>query len=209
MQAEFAAAKPTQCRKRSSSPPPEDSEPESLPKNQAKGTKKKKVKKQRTVSSPDERHDDETEDDMPKKKASKKKKKKRTRFTDDEDEDDASKMVTVYIEIEGPGHTSSSKKTPGPKPIQRGPFFLDAYADFTHFKHLLAKNTPCNVKLLVVSQLAWKFDVPKNSSRKTLNNNVGYDAMCAALKVKKGDVVIHVYMPPPKKDDVRSPPSEI
>lgn len=202
--------KSKKTRKRRAKTTPANSDADSLTSHSTKpqrttGTSRTSVGRSSGAKRKDPEPSDDGEESVPEKKRPKKSK-GRGFGTDDEDEEAPSKIVTVYIEIEGPAATaSSSRKVVVPKPIQRGPFFYDAYdSNFNNFKKLLAKHTPCNVKLLILSKLAWKFDVPRNLSQKTLANSDAYKAMCSALIAKKGDIIIHVYMPPPEKDDVHS-----
>jgi hypothetical protein len=125
-----------------------------------------------------------------------------------EDEDlDPPKKFIVYIDIEGPKPTvtTSRSKTPSAPAltIKKGPFFHHTNESFALFKQRIATETPCNVKLLVISQLNWKFDKPLGAPRRLMTNDVGYDAMLSSVNEKKGDCVVFVYMPPPEKDVVR------
>lgn len=132
-------------------------------------------------------------------------------WEDGEDEDeDPPKKFTVYLDIEGPkvaaAGGSRSKSAPPPLTIKRGPFFHETNQSFAAFKKSIGTVTPCNPEMIVLNSLVWKFETPMNGPRRPLPNEVGYEAMIGAVRGKKGDSVIFVYMPPPKKDIVSSPP---
>jgi len=82
------------------------------------------------------------------------------------------------------------------KTLQQGPIFHDTADGFDVLQTTIAKLAPCAVKNLVVSKMQWKFETPLGGLRKLLANDTGYDAMVSALKTKKGDVAVFVYMPP-------------
>jgi hypothetical protein len=175
---------------------------------------------------------EEEEDELnalrsPQKKASKRAKKpssktKQTKrktdileISDDEDQvpkDQVPKPITVYLFIEsstppaasstksrGKSATSSSLKT-----IQRAPFIHNSNEDFSAFCRAIAKNTPCHLDTINTTKLQWRFETPQNGQRKLVTNQIGYEAMISAAKLKKGGAVIFVYMPPPAKPEIVS-----
>jgi len=124
----------------------------------------------------------------------------------DNNESDPPKKFTIYIDIEGLKPTPTASHSKGPAlaalTINKGPFFHLTNESFTVFKQHIANLTPCNVNLLVLSKLTWKFDKPLAAPRKLVTNDVGYDAMLSSMLDKRGDCVIFVYMPLPAKDVV-------
>lgn len=163
-----------------------------------------------------ESDEDGDEEEVPVKKRKVRKlkpKRKPARKTDvfepssDDEETDPPKKFTVYIDIEGPKPIPTSSRSKAPSApaltIKKGPFFHRTNESFFVFKQRIAAETPCNVKLLVLSQLQWKFDKPLGAPRRLMTNNAGYDAMVSSVSEKKGDCVVFVYMPPPEKDVVR------
>ena len=127
-------------------------------------------------------------------------------LSSDEDEADPPKKFTVYIEIEGPKPLPTTSRSKAPSlpalTIKKGPFFHHTNESFLVLRQRIAAETPCNVKLLVLSQLQWKFDKPLGGPRWLMTNDAGYDAMISSVSEKRGDCVIFVYMPPPEKDVV-------
>ena len=159
-----------------------------------------------TVSSAGEDTDEEAK--KKKKKARKKVAKRPVDIFEVSDEDDEPpKRFTVYFDIEGPKSatpTTARSKTTPPLVIKKGPFFHHTNASFSTFKETIGTLTPCNPNLLVLPSLTWKFDTPANGVRRLMPNEVGYEAMLAAVRAKRGECVVFVYMPPPKKDMVRN-----
>ena len=153
--------------------------------------------------------DDAVEEPAKKKRKGQKKAAKRpTDVIEHSDEDDEPpKRFTVYFDIEGPksatANTGRSKTAPPPLVIKKGPFFHHTNDSFSTFKETIAAMTPCNPDLLVLTSLTWKFDTPANGVHRLMPNKVGYEAMLTAVKGKKGECVVFVYMQPPKKDMVR------
>jgi hypothetical protein len=147
-------------------------------------------------------------------KRSEKSAKGKTDLVDDDDDDGddekpISKKITVHVVIENPAKAPAPsrprQKTATMAPIntiQRGPFFHDVTHDFATLQQSIAKVTPCAVKSLVTSKMQWRFETPLNGVRKLLANDAGYNAMIAAAKSKRGDVVVFIYMPAPGKEDV-------
>ena len=116
----------------------------------------------------------------------------------------------MYLNIKGPkvaaAGGSRSKLAPPPLTIKRGPFFHETNQSFAAFKKSIGAVTPCNPEMIILNSLVWKFETPMGGPRCPLPNEVGYEAMIGAVREKKGASVIFVYMPPPKKDLVSSPP---
>jgi len=129
---------------------------------------------------------------------------------DDEDGDcEPSQTITVHLFIESvissaPPKSRAKSTSSTTKTLQRGPFFHDTVDGFDTLKRNLAKITPCAIESLIIAKLQWKFETPLGGFRKLLTNEVGYNAMISAVKGKKGDVAVFVYMPPPAKSDVVS-----
>jgi hypothetical protein len=153
--------------------------------------------------------DDAVEEPAKKKRKGRKKAAKRPAdvFEPSNEDDEPPKWFTVYFDIEGPKsatpNTGRSKTAPPPLVIKKGPFFHHTNDSFSAFKETIAALTPCNPDLLVLTSLTWKFDTPANGVRRLMPNKVEYEAMLTAVKGKKGECVVFVYMPPPKKDMVR------
>jgi hypothetical protein len=125
-----------------------------------------------------------------------------------DEDDEPQKRFTVYFDIEGPKsattpNTGRLKTAPPPLVIKKGPFFYHTNDLFSRFKETIAAMTPCNPDLLVLASLTWKFDTPANGVCCLMTNEVGYEVMLTAVKGKKGECVVFMYMPPPKKDMVR------
>jgi hypothetical protein len=156
-----------------------------------------------TVSSAGEDTDEEAK--KKKKKARKKVAKRPVDIFEVSDEDnEPPKRFTVYFDIEGPKSatpTAACSKTTPPLVIKKGPFFHHTNA---LFKETIGSLTPCNPNLLVLPSLTWKFDTPANGVRRLMPNEVGYEAMLAAVRAKRGECVVFVYMLPPKKDMVQN-----
>lgn len=180
--------------------------------------RKAREKRAREKVQADDADDDEGEAPVRKKKKAPKEKQKMKskRKTDvfevssDDEASEPAKKFTVYIDIEGPKPiaTTSRSKTPATVAltIKRGPFIHATDESFFSFQQRIAAETPCNVKLLVLSQLYWKFEKPLGAPRKLVRNKVGYEAMVSSVSEKKGDCVVLVFMPPLEKDVVSDPP---
>ena len=143
---------------------------------------------------------------MAKKMKSKAKRKSKTAvFDDSSDEEEPPKTFLVYFDIEGPkiGPSTSRGKAPAPPPliIHKGPFKHSTTDSFSCFQKRISAETPCNVKLLALFQMYWKFEKPQNAPRKLMSNEMGYEALISAVKGdKKSDSVVMIFMPPPAKD---------
>jgi hypothetical protein len=148
--------------------------------------------------------------DEPVKKKMKGQKKAAKRLTDvfevSDEDDEPPKRFMVYFNIEGPKSgsitTGHLKAAPPPLVIKKGPFFHHTNDSFSTFKETIAALTPCNPDLLVLASLTWKFDTLANGVCHLMLNKVGYEAMLTAVRAKRGECVIFVYMPPQKKDMV-------
>ena len=125
---------------------------------------------------------------------------------DDNNDEDPPKKFTVYFDIEGPkvaaASTSRGRAPPPPLVIKRGPFFHQTNQSFASFKQSIAAATPCNPNMLLLNTLTWKFDTPANAPKRPLPNEAGYEAVLEAVRGKRGNSVIFLYMLPPKKDMV-------
>ena len=172
--------------------------------------RKAETKKEMEVAGESSAGDDADDEPEKKKRRRKGRKKAAKRIADvfelSDEEDEPPKRFTVYFNIEGPKsttlNTARSKTAPPPLVIKKGPFFHHTNDSFFAFKETIAALTPCNPDLLVLASLTWKFDTPANGVRRLMPNEVGYEAMLTAVKGKKGECVVFVYMPPPKKDMV-------
>lgn len=129
-------------------------------------------------------------------------------LTDEEDEEPPVKFPVCFF-IEGPRPVAASAPRRGPPAanaaplvIAKGPFFHTSTASFSDLQRSIAKHTPCNVDLLVVSSLTWKYDKPANATRVPLTSEVGYETLISSVKKKKGDFMVHIFMKPPSKDVV-------
>lgn len=179
--------------------------------------RKAREKRAREKVHADDADDEEGEAPVKKKKrASKEKQKKKSKcktdvfeVSSDDEESEPVKKFTVYIDIEGPKPTAAMSRSKAPATsaltIKRGPFIHATDESFFSSQQRIAAETPCNVKLLVLSQLYWKFEKPLGAPRKLVRNKVGYEAMVSSVSEKKGDCVVLVFMPPPEKDIVSDP----
>jgi len=76
---------------------------------------------------------------------------------------------------------------------------------FHSLQKWIAAETPCNVKLLALLQMYWKFEKPQNAPCKLMSNEMGYEALISGVKRdKKPDTVVMIFMPLPAKDLVCS-----
>ena len=129
-------------------------------------------------------------------------------LTDEEDEEPPVKFPVCFF-IEGPRLVTASAPqrgppaaNPAPLVIAKGPFFHTSDTSFSELQRCIAKHTPCNVDLLVVSSLTWKYDKPANATRIPLTSEMGYKTLISSVKKKKGDFMVHIFMKPPSKDVV-------
>ena len=153
-------------------------------------------------------------EEPPRKKKPKKKTKKKQNpldiFNSDDDVEEPAVRFTVYFTIEGPPPilpTTSRSRAPPPKAlsVQKGPFFHLISDTYSTLKERIAFETPCNVNLLAIEGLTWKFDKPLNGPQRKIANQIGYDALIAAVSKKPSDTcTIEMYMPPPRKDLVNN-----
>jgi hypothetical protein len=190
----------------------DSSKPEPLTERQKKDARNarerdRRAAKKRKAAGENSAEDNAVEEPAKKKRKGQKKAAKKKNDSELSDEDDEPpKRFTVYFDIEGPKsatpNTGRSKTAPPPLVIKKGPFFHHTNDSFATFKETIAAMTPCNPDLLVLTSLTWKFDTPANGVRRLMPNKVGYEAMLAAVKGKKGECVVFVYMQPPKKDMV-------
>ena len=171
-------------------------------KNQ-KAREKRRCKKQQM----DNGNEDVEETRVTKKaKASKSKPKAKTAvFNESSDDKEPPKTFVVYFDIEGPkiSPSTSRGKIPAPPPlvIHKSPFKHSTIDSFHCLQKRIAAETPCNVKLLALSHMYWKFEKPQNAPRKQMSNEMGYEALISAVKGdKKPDAVVMIFMPPPAKD---------
>jgi hypothetical protein len=145
-----------------------------------------------------------------KKKTKKTKKSPLDIFNSDDDDAEEPVRFTVYFTIEGPPPilpTTSRSRAPPPKAlsVQKGPFFHLVSDTYSTLKERIALETPCNVNLLAIEGLTWKFDKPLNGPRRKMANQIGYDAMIAAVSKKPSDTcTVEMHMPPPRKDLVNN-----
>ncbi len=87
----------------------------------------------------------------------------------------------------------------------RGPFKHSMSDSFHSLQKRIAAETPCNVKLLALSQVYWKFEKPQNAPHKLMSNEMGYEALISGVKGdKRVDTIVMIFMPPPAKDLVCS-----
>jgi hypothetical protein len=130
-------------------------------------------------------------------------------FDESSDDEEPPKIFLVYFNIEGPkvAPSASRSKVQAPPPliIHRGPFKHSMSDSFHSLQKQIAAETPCNVKLLALSQMYWKFEKPQNAPRKLMSNEMGYEALISGVKGdKRVDTVVMIFMPPPAKDLVCS-----
>jgi hypothetical protein len=128
--------------------------------------------------------------------------------TDEEDDEPLVKFPVCFF-IEGPkplaapaSRRGASAVPAAPFVITKGPFFHTSDASFSKLQRSIAQHTPCNVDLLVVQSLTWKYDKPANATRVPLTSEMGYETLISSVKKKKGDFMVHVFMKPPSKDVV-------
>jgi hypothetical protein len=130
--------------------------------------------------------------------------------SDDDNAEEPAVRFTVYFTIEGPPPilpTTSHTRAPPPKAlsVQKGPFFHLVSDTYSTLKERIALETPCNVNLLAIEGLTWKFDKPLNGPRRKMANQISYNALIAAVSKRPSDTcTIEMYMPPPRKDLVNN-----
>ena len=130
-------------------------------------------------------------------------------FDKSSDDKEPPKTFLVYFNIEGPkvAPSASCSKVQAPPPliIHRGPFKHSMSDSFHSLQKQIAAETPCNVKLLALSQMYWKFEKPQNAPHKLMSNEMGYEALILGVKGdKRVDTIVMIFMPPPAKDLVCS-----
>jgi len=130
-------------------------------------------------------------------------------FDESSDDEEPPKTFLVYFNIEGPKVTPSAFRSkaqaPPPLVIHKGPFKHSTSDSFHSLQKRIAAETPCNVKLLTLSQMYWKFEKPQNAPRKLMSNEMGYEALISGVKGdKRVDTIVMIFMPPPAKDLVCS-----
>jgi len=216
----FITVNPTEGANENSSDEHNSSKPEPLTQHQKKDARNARERKWRAAKKWKAEAESGTrlaiessageEDEEPAKKKKKKLRgqKKAAKSIELSEEDDVlPKRFTVYFDIEGlksaTASSSHAKNVPLPLVIKKGPFFHNTNNSFTMFKNTIAALTPCNPDLLVLTNITWKFDTPTNGVCRLMSNKIGYEAMLTAVRAKKGESVVFMYMPPPKKDIVR------
>jgi len=144
----------------------------------------------------------------PKPAASKKKKKgasKTAIFDIDEDEEVAEpplQSITAHLHLETSVEVvgrarGKSVTTTSTKLTQCPPFIFMVKDSFNSFIDAVADAAQTMPWHLTTSRLRWRFETPANLQPKLLTNEVGYTAMINAVKSRRKDQVIFLYIPQP------------
>ncbi|KAG6377371.1 hypothetical protein JVT61DRAFT_15167 [Boletus reticuloceps] len=121
------------------------------------------------------------------------------------------RAFTVYLQVWSTGITTVPKRpgraanmTTTTTSVSKGPFKLDTSCSFSMLQRKVANTLPCHEALLPVSQFEWKFDdEPRGAPRKRIADDVGFEALVAAIK-KRGttrNVIVWLHLPTPTQDE--------
>jgi len=114
------------------------------------------------------------------------------------DDEELPKTFLMYFNIKGPkiAPSASHSKAQALPPL-KGPFKHSTSNSFHSLQKQIATETPCNIKLLTLSQMYWKFEKLHNAHCKLMSNEMGYEAL--SLADIKPDTAVMIFMPPPAK----------
>ena len=149
--------------------------------------------------------ENDTPSSLPKPTASKKKKTvSKTAIFDIEDDEVVEpppQSITAHLHLESTievvsrtrGKQTSSTST---RLTQCNPFIFTVKDDFDTFIDAVAsKAANCLPWHLAQSRLRWRFETPANLQPKLIANEVGYQAMIQAVKTRRKDQVVFLFVP--------------
>jgi len=111
------------------------------------------------------------------------------------------KDLLCIFDIEGPKSTTLNTARPRKLLLlllssKKALFSTIQNDSFFAFKENYRRPDSLQSRSSCLAAVTWKFDTPANGVRRLMPNEVGYEAMLTAVKGKKGECVVFVYMPP-------------